>query len=263
MLVDGPDSALWVDVLGRGDPISVWAHGVTSSVAELAPMAARTPGTRVLFDFRGHGRSSSPPEEAGYDHAAMRRDLTFVADEFGAGRAFGVSMGAGVICSWLEDDPTRFDRVCLMIPAVLDRANGGGADWFPELAVALEGTPLEEAADAALRSPAYQPLFDARPQWRERVRARILGMNATGVPRALRAYASGAPPVRDAASLRRVVAPALVLGHEGDPIHEAAVARRLGALLPNAAVRIWEEPLAMLDDPGAFAALVGDFLGAP
>ena len=70
-MIDGPDCSLWVETEGSGQPVTVFAHGVTSSVAELQPLAARAPGTRVLFDFRGHGRSESPPEAAGYDH----RDL--------------------------------------------------------------------------------------------------------------------------------------------------------------------------------------------
>lgn len=260
MIVDGPDCKLWVEILGEGEPVSVWAHGVTSSTVELRPMAARTPGTRVLFDFRGHGASSSPPEEAGYDHACMRRDLEHVAGSFGATRAFGVSMGAGALCAWLAEEPGRFERVAFFLPAALDRPNGGGG--HPTLAHALETMPLQEAADAALAGPDYAPLFARRPQWRALVRARILRMNPAGVPRALRAYANGPPPVRDVEALRRVTCPALVLGHEGDPVHDAAVARGLGRLLPNASVRIWSEPLEMLDDPDAFAALVGEFLGA-
>jgi hypothetical protein len=31
--------------------------------------------------------------------------------------------------------------------------------------------------------------------------------------------------------------------------------------MPNADLRIWPEPLAMLDDFGAFTKTVGDFLG--
>ncbi|TMK22961.1 MAG: hypothetical protein E6G68_01230 [Actinobacteria bacterium] len=64
----------------------------------------------------------------------------------------------------------------------------------------------------------------------------------------------------DASILGRIAAPALVLGHENDPIHPAEVARRLGELLPNAEVRIWPEPLGMLDDFSAFAETIGLFL---
>ena len=259
-LVDGPDCRLFIEVMGDGDPVTVFAHGITSSSREISPFTWRTRGTRVLFDFRGHGRSDSPPEVAGYDYPSMRRDLEFVADRFAATRALGVSMGAGALLNLLADQPERFERLLFFIPARIDEPNPASKERYPVLAHLLETYPLEEVADRVIEAPESQPLFAARPAWRELMRARILGMNATGVPRALRAFVDGRPPVSDAALLRRVEAPALVLAHENDPIHPAAVARRLGELLPNAEVRIWAEQLAMLDDFGAFADTVGSFL---
>lgn len=259
-LLEGPDCRLWVEAAGSGTPVTVVAHGITSSAEEVAPFAAHTPGTRVLFDFRGHGRSESPPVEAGYDHAAMRRDLEFVADRFGATHAFGVSIGAGALMNLLADRPDRFERLVFFIPASIDTPNPAAVPGYPILAQLLESCSLEEVAELVLAAPESQPLFSKRPQWRERVRERILRMNAAGVPRGLRAFVDGPPPLTDGAVLRRVTARALILAHEGDPVHDAAIARRLGDLLPNAEVRIWGEPLEMLDDPVAFSRLVGEFL---
>ena len=261
MLIEGPDCRLNVHVHGDGEPVTVFAHGITSSIAEIEYLAARTPGTRVLFDFRGHGYSECPPETAGYAHEAMRGDLEHVANRFGATRALGVSMGAGAILSIIARDPGRFERIVLLIPARLDEANRGTN--YPALAQALETRSLADVADAALAAPEYQPLFAVRPAWRDLVRKRILRMNADGIPHALRAYAADAGPVTDADTLRDVKAPVLILAHEGDPVHDAGVARRLAELLPYATLRIWAEPLAMFDDTAALATLVGDFLGPP
>lgn len=259
-MIEGPDCRLWVEVRGEGEPVTVFAHGVTSSIAETAPMATRAPGARVLFDFRGHGRSESPPREAGYGHAAMRRDLETVADRFGATQVFGVSMGAGAAMNLLADRPARFERIAFFIPASIDEPNREIAHFFTSFAEMLSSEPVEVVAERLLEAPEYEHLFALRPRWRRLVRRRVLRMNATGVPRALRAFAAGDAPVADAEVLRRIPAPALVLGHEGDPIHPAAVARRLGELLPQAEVMIWPEPLAMLDHPMRFAELVGRFL---
>lgn len=261
MLIAGPDCRLNVVLAGDGDPVSVFAHGITSSLEEIRDLADAMPGTRVLFDFRGHGASDAPPPEAGYGHAAMRRDLEAVVTRFGATRALGVSMGAGAILAMLEADALCFERVVLLIPARLDAANPTG-DVYPALAHVLETRPLEAVAEAALQAPEYEALFRVRPVWRDLVRERIMRMNATGVPRALRAYAAEGGPVADPERLRAVRAPALVLAHEGDPIHDAAVARRIAALLPNAELRMWPEPLAMFDDRAALAELIGGFLGA-
>src|SRR5439155_20068390 len=118
----------------------------------------------------------------------------------------------------------------------------------------------EEVVDRTIDAPAQAPLFARRPYWRELWRARMMRMNPTGIPRALRAYVSGSYPVGDAESLRRVRAPALILAHENDPIHDAAIARRLAELLPNSTLHIWKEPLSMYDDVAAFATEIGDFL---
>ncbi|MGH2726869.1 MAG: alpha/beta fold hydrolase, partial [Actinomycetota bacterium] len=248
-LVDGPDCRLWVEVLGEGKPVTVVAHGITSSSEEISYFAHHAAGTRVLFDFRGHGRSESPPAEVGYDYPAMRRDLEFVADHYRAERAFGVSMGAGAILNLLCDQPHRFERIALFIPARLDEATQEAKDRYPPLAHLLETLPLEEVANLAVAAPESQPLFEMRPQWKTLIRARVMRMNASGIPRALRASIDGGRPVTDTTALSRVTTPVLILAHEGDPIHPAAVARRLAELLPNAELRMWPEPLAMLDDP--------------
>ena len=260
-LIDGPDCRLWVDVVGDGGPVTVVAHGITSSSEEIAAFVWQTPGTRILFDFRGHGRSESPPEEAGYDTAAMRKDLEFVADTYGATQALGVSMGSSATLHLLADDPDRFARLLFFIPSRIDANTEVSKTQYPALAHMLETMPLEAVADTIVNAPESQPLINARPAWRELMRARVLRMNATGVPRALRAFAFGRPPCSDATVLKRVLAPALILGHENDPIHPADVARKLGELLPNSEVRIWPEPLAMLDDFAGFTKTVGDFLG--
>jgi pimeloyl-ACP methyl ester carboxylesterase len=259
-MIEGPDCGLWVETLGAGEPVTVFAHGVTSSIAELSPLAARAPGTRVLFDFRGHGHSESPPESAGYDHAAMRRDLELVADRYGATQAFGISMGAGAILSLLEDKPDRFERLVFFIPASIDAPNEGSPPLFPALAHMLEAYPLEEVVARTIDAPAQAPLFEQRPYWRDLWRERILRMNRTGVPRALRAYVSGTYPMRDAAALKRVHAPVLILGHENDPIHDAAIARRLADLFPNATLKLWAQPLEMYDDLESFTGLIANFL---
>lgn len=256
---DGPDCRLWTERQGTGAPISVWVHGLTGSTDELAPLATRTPGTRVLMDLRGHGGSECPPAEAGYDHPAFRRDVEAVADRVGATRAFGISAGAGALLNLLADQPDRFERVALFAPASIDGPNEAARGLFPLFADDLETVPLEELAERQARMES--PLYEARPYWRELVRRRTLRMNTTGVPRALRGYAYGAPPVTDPEALRAVRAPVLLLAHADDPVHDVAHAHRLAELLPNAELRVWPETLSMYDDLDGFAALIGDFLG--
>src|SRR5205823_6433028 len=158
-----------------------------------------------------------------------------------------------------EERPDRFERLVFFIPASIDAPNPGSPDAYPAFAHMLETYPLQEVVSRTIDAPAQTTLFARRPYWRPLWRERIMRMNRTGVPRALRAYASGSYPVGDARALQRVRAPTLILAHENDPIHESAIARRLAGLLPNATLHVWPEPLSMYDDVAAFAAEIGEF----
>jgi pimeloyl-ACP methyl ester carboxylesterase len=177
---------------------------------------------------------------------------------FAATRAVALSMGAGAVLNLLCDEPDAFERAVLISPASIDGPNAGAEGLFLEMARRLEEQSLDDVAEWSLQGSAE--LIARRPQWRDLIRERVARMNTTGVPRTLRAYAHGRPPVADATRLARVEAPVLILAHEGDPIHDAAVARRLASLLPHASLRVWPEPLAMFDDPDALSVLIAEFL---
>jgi pimeloyl-ACP methyl ester carboxylesterase len=67
------DVTLHVEVDGSGEPVTVFAHGLTNSCRELAPFTPSLAGTSVRFCFRGHGHSSTPPN--GYGFADLAADL--------------------------------------------------------------------------------------------------------------------------------------------------------------------------------------------
>lgn len=258
MMIEGPACRLYAETIGAGEPVTIFAHGVTSSVEELRPFARYVTGTRVLYDLRGHGRSEAPAD-APYDHAAMTADFCFLADRFGATQAWGTSMGAGALMATIGAQPDRFARIAFFIPACIDRPNEAANALFPREADLLERFSGRELAERAMTSDAYAPLFAARPYWRELVRARFERMNSSGVPKTLRAFVSGGPPLADRSALARVGAPALILAHEDDPIHPVEVARQLANILPGARLEVWPETLAMFDDIDATARRVGEF----
>lgn len=258
--IDGPDCPLFVRVLGEGDPVTVFAHGLTGSLEETHPLATRVRGTRILFDLRGHGRSGHPPADAGYDHAAMRRDVEAVADMYGATRALGISMGAGALMQIVSERSDRFERVVLFLPASIDGVNATAEALFPMEADWLETMTVHEVADRIIADNETGDLFRRRPYWRALIRERVLRMNGVGMPRALRGFIEGPPPVADPDALRAVRAPVLLLAHEGDPLHDVAVARALAGLFPDVRLHVWDETLQMYDDLESFAGLIGDFL---
>lgn len=212
---------------GEGLPVTVFAHGLAGSQAEVRPLASRTPGTRVLLSFRGHG--GSDPLVDGWDFDLLADDLLAVADATAATQAVGLSLGAGALLRALVRDPLRFDRVAFVMPASLDEVRDDRAtDWLLRLAAAMDAD--DEAAVTDLL------LAEVPDVVRHRTGARLL------VQRRARQLAGSPPPrprgqvrpLDDLSQLRRLTAPALVVAQVDDDLHPVSVARRLAAALPDA-----------------------------
>ena len=216
-----------VAVVGAGLPVTVFAHGLGGSSAETRPLALRTPGTRVLLTFRGHGASDTIPGGWSYDDLAD--DLRAVADAFDATAAVGLSLGSGALLRLLSQDPDRFERLAFVLPAALDETR---EDLATERLLRLADAMISGDEDRVV-----QLLLDeVPPQVRHRGGTRLL------VDRRAKQLLNTVPPhpKRPEAPLPRVVAlsavtaPALVVGQAGDALHPATVADRLAAALPSA-----------------------------
>jgi 3-oxoadipate enol-lactonase len=255
--VDSEGVRLAVDVVGEGDPVTVVGHGLTGSRRDPLLLAPFIPGTKVLFDFRGHGDSGSPPTGQ-YSMNHFAADVDHVAAAFGATALVGVSLGGGATLRLLRSKPGRFRRLVFILPARLERSDEAHAKLL-RLADLLEAHPLEEVAEIVLAEEDAEGLFDRYPAWRDRRREAILGMNRDGLPHAIR-EALDDPPIGDPEPLRRVTAPALVVGQEGDPVHRAEVARELASTLPNAELLLFDDRDAMLAQVASLTQRIAAFL---
>ncbi|MGZ4148783.1 MAG: alpha/beta fold hydrolase [Actinomycetota bacterium] len=140
---------LHAEVDGAGEPVTVFAHGLTNSCMELAAFTPLAPGTKVRFCFRGHGHSGVP--EAGrYRFADYAADFDAVATAFGATRAVGTSLGAGAITYLVGESPDRFERLVFLLPAALDEPVAGHPMSL-RTAELLETLPKDEAIEQALQ----------------------------------------------------------------------------------------------------------------
>ena len=224
------DSTLFCEVDGEGEPVTILAHGLTNNRNELAAFTPLVPGTKVRFDFRGHGRSSSPPD--GFRFADLARDVDAVASAFGATVGVGTSLGAGAIGNLVCRVPDRFDRMVWLLPAGLD-APFTLAGRYHALAGDLEGRTPAEALEAVLNDSARVAQYLATP-WRLEL-DRVLWEHADpdGLARAIRGIVEDSP-IPDREMLREVRIPTLIVSIEGDEIHPAELARILSGLLPNA-----------------------------
>jgi len=222
--------SLYVEVDGDGPPVTVFAHGLTNSRNELAPFTPALAGTKVRFDFRGHGRSSVP--EFGYRFADFARDLDAVATRYGATRAVGTSLGAGAITHLIAERPDRFERIVFLLPAALDVPLADHRD-FDRTAELFETLDKDRAIEAIMSSAGRAATYERAPFLRAFDMMLWQDMNPVGVARAIREVVRDVA-IGDRELLRRVTAPTMVICREGDSVHPVELGRVLADLMPNA-----------------------------
>jgi pimeloyl-ACP methyl ester carboxylesterase len=253
--ISGPDGVrLHVLVSGSGPPVTVFAAGLGGTIPETRTLGSGVEGTRVFFDFRGHGRSGVPAD-GDWSYAAVARDLRAVADATGATRAVGMSMGAAAILGVLAETPDRFERCVLFLPAILDRPRADVVTGrLGRLADRIDAGDAEAVVELlAAEVPPGAP--GAAAYLRERA-AQLSGPGVAGLVRALATSA----PLRDRVLLSAVAAPCLVVGQEGDATHPAQVARELAAALPNARLHVFDGPGGLWAHRTALRPLLAAYL---
>ena len=83
---------------GRGTPL-IFSHGLGGNLAQVQEELGELPGVRlILYDNRGHGRSSATAGTARPSFSRMAADMAALLDELDIPAAVvgGVSMGAGI-----------------------------------------------------------------------------------------------------------------------------------------------------------------------
>jgi 3-oxoadipate enol-lactonase len=147
------------------------------------------------------------------------------------------------LCRILVDRPDRFERLVFVLPGLLDQRRLQPNPLLP-LALAIESGEVERVSEV-IRS-------EIPEEWRKsadadayvRRRAAALLASGGGVSVALREVPRHVPLAEEGGwdALRRVAAPALVIGCDGDALHPAASAQRLADALGNAQLHIYPRP---------------------
>jgi pimeloyl-ACP methyl ester carboxylesterase len=229
---------------GEGVPV-VLLHGLTATrrYVVMGSRALERSGHRVvLYDARGHGRSSPAPDPADYGYETLAADLLAVLDERGIERAIlaGASMGAHTIVRFALDHGDRAAGLVLITPgytpegehsdlarwdALSDGLREGGVEGF----VAAYGDP---GVPEAWRGTVVKVL-------RQRLSAHE---HPDAVADALRAVPRSRP-FEDWAELGELDLPCVVVASrdEADPGHPYAVGARFAEAIPRAELHS-EEP---------------------
>jgi pimeloyl-ACP methyl ester carboxylesterase len=247
------DATLFFESDGEGEPVTVLAHGLTNNRNELAAFTPFVPGTKVRFDFRGHGRSTAPP--AGhFAFADFSRDVDAVARHVGATVAVGTSLGAGALGNLVCREPDRFERMIWLLPAGLDRPFPR-AGRYHELARSFDGlTPEEMLASVAGSTTGLET------PWRFEL-DQLLWQHEdpSGLARAIHGVVEDFP-IPDRELLRRVEIPTLIITLAGDEIHPAELGEIYADLMPNAELLAFASQQALFADLQGVLARVSDFI---
>jgi pimeloyl-ACP methyl ester carboxylesterase len=221
-------------IYGRGPRTTVILPGLLLSQKMQAPLARAlaAEGNRVItMDPLGHGRSSRPLEVWRYSMGSFAVQTIGLLDHLEVDRAIvgGTSLGANVTLELASRAPERLVGMIVEMP-VLDHAIAACGAAFTPLLLSLKvgATPMRALAAGA--------------RWLERapgVRGSLLEIGLDTIaqdPEPSAAVLSGilygrvAPDHRERATFQT---PALVIGHQRDPVHPFSDAGMLASELPN------------------------------
>ncbi len=133
---DVNDIEIWYELRGaeRTGTSLVLTHGFAGPSRqwwpEIEPLAQKRPV--VLYDVRGHDRTSVPPDEASYSMPQFASDLAGLLREIGIERAHigGVSMGGMVAAQFAVDYPELCESVMICDSTCGNGVGSGpGGDW--------------------------------------------------------------------------------------------------------------------------------------
>lgn len=218
---------------GSGDAWVVLIH------AQLMPRRMHQPLARamaaeglhvVTIDLLGHGRSDRPADPLVYSMTSFAEQVVALLDHVGAPQAVigGTALGANASLEVAVLAPERVRGLIIEMP-VLNNGLEFGIIAFAPVMFAARFLPFTIDGLRLLTRPVPRGVLpfwvgialDTCDQRSDAVAAAVHGVCFDRI----------APSARDR---RAVTAPALVVGHQADPIHPAADAKMLAEEMPNA-----------------------------
>ena len=254
--VTGPNGPLEVLLTGSGSPITLFAHGLASSIAETRPFGSGVRGTRVFFSFRGHGASAAPASP--WTYTALEGEVLAVREAYDARRGVGISLGAGALLRAATSQPKSFDRLVLVLPAALDQPRSGRAVERVEVMASYAEKANVEGLAAELLAEQPEHVRGRRMVqiWAHQQAQRLVAPPLRAVMRDIPAMC----PLQDRSVLKSVRCPVLVIGQENDEAHPSSVVHELIDALPDARGKIFGPGGVLWAHRAALRPLISEFL---
>jgi pimeloyl-ACP methyl ester carboxylesterase len=244
---------------GSGARTCVLLHGLLLSQRMHEPLArelAARGNHVVTLDLLGHGRSDRPADMWRYSMPQFAEQVIALLDELAVDEAVlaGTSLGANVALEAAVAAPARVRGMVIEMP-VLDNALVASAIAFAPLMVGLTlGAPIMRLVSRAARAIPERPLG-----WLGNVALDTLRQDPgpSGAVLQGRFFGRTAP---HRSQRRTIQAPALVIGHDRDPVHPFSDADMLVGELPNARLVRASTILELRLTPERLTGEIADFL---
>src|SRR3954468_6228707 len=245
-------------VHGEGPRTTVLLHGLLLSQKMHRPLAralAREGNRVVTLDLLGHGRSDRPRDMTAYSMPFFGEQVIALLDHLGLDEAVlaGTSLGANATLEAAAAHPDRVRGMVVEMP-VLDNALLGCAIAFTPLMCALTfGEPVMKTVSAVTRRIPTGRIWGAD----------VLLDTVRQQPGPSAAVLQGlffgrVAPHRDIR--RTIAAPALVIGHDRDPVHPFSDSDALVSELPDARLLRADSFLELRMTPERLTTEIAEFL---
>jgi pimeloyl-ACP methyl ester carboxylesterase len=245
-------------VYGEGPRTTVLLHGLLMSQKMHRPLAkalARRGNRVVTLDLLGHGRSDRPRDMHAYSMTFFGQQVLGLLDHLDVDEAVmaGTSLGANTALEAAAMAPQRVRGMVLEMP-VLDNALLGCAIAFTPLMCALTfGEPIMQGVAWLTRRIPTGGL------WGADIALDAVRQDPGPSAAVLQGLFFGrVAPHRDIR--RTLTAPALVIGHDRDPVHPFSDSDALVGELPDARLLRATSLLELRLQPERLTTEIGEFL---
>ena len=220
-------------------PAFVFSHGLGNNLAQVRELMGDLPGVRViLYDNRGHGRTSGIGDPSRLTFPVMAEDMAALLDHLAvpAAAVGGVSMGAGISMAFGLKYPARTKALVLSRPAWLNSPEPENLKILQLIADLVEKYGPEPALEHFRRSERFADFERVAPSTAKTVVESFTNREPEATINTFRHIPSlGA--VSFLGGVAQHQAPALVLANRNDPIHPFEYAEQLFSALPRATWR--------------------------
>lgn len=217
----------------------MFSHGLGSDLAQVRELMGDLPGFRViLYDNRGHGRTSGIGETSRLTFPVMAEDMAALLNHLAvpAAAVGGVSMGAGISIAFCLKNPDRTKALVLSRPAWLNSPEPPNLTILQMIADLVEKYGPEAAVERFRTSERYADFERVAPETAKTLVASFTNRSMEAIINTFR-YIPVSVPFHSWEELHSIRAPALVLVNQNDPIHPFEYAERLYSALPQATWR--------------------------